>query len=207
MLANHRGVEAVTRVAKMAMLRTMGRSDYERWANPGNLEEWWESRAQRLARMIPAGTRVIEFGSGRRRLEAFLDPSCTYTASDLVERGPGTFVCDLNRRPLPDLCPLAPQVAVFAGVLEYLRDVPAVIAWLAAHVTHCAASYSVAHPSRLVRLAGSVRRTYYGYMNAYREADLLAIFARAGFACRRADSWNDQRLFLFTRSSRAETRA
>ena len=206
MLANHRGVETVTRVAKMAMLRTMGRSDYERWANPGNLEEWWESRA-RLARMIPAGTRVIEFGAGRRRLEAFLDPSCTYTASDLVERGPGTFVCDLNRRPLPDLCPLAPQVAVFAGVLEYLRDVPAVIAWLAAHVTHCAASYSVAHPSRLVRLAGSVRRTYYGYMNAYREADLLAIFARAGFACRRTDSWNDQRLFLFTRSSRAETRA
>jgi hypothetical protein len=157
--------------------------------------------------MIPAGTRVIEFGAGRQRLEAFLDPSCTYTASDLVERGPGTFVCDLNRRPLPDLCPLAPQVAVFAGVLEYLRDVPAVIAWLAAHVTHCAASYSVAHPSRLVRLAGSVRRTYYGYMNAYREADLLAIFARAGFACRRTDSWNDQRLFLFTRSSRAETRA
>ena len=117
MLAKHRGVETVTRVAKMAMLRTMGRSDYERWANPGNLEEWWESRAQRLARMIPAGTRVIEFGAGRRRLEAFLDPSCTYTASDLVERGPGTFVCDLNRRPLPDLCPLAPQVAVFAGVL------------------------------------------------------------------------------------------
>jgi len=207
MLAKHRGVETVTRVAKMAMLRTMGRSDYERWANPGNLEEWWESRTQRLARMIPAGTRVIEFGAGRRRLEAFLDPSCTYPASDLVERGPSTFVCDLNRRPLPDLCPLAPQVAVFAGVLEYLRDVPAVIAWLAAHVTHCAASYSVAHPSRLVRLAGSVRRTYYGYMNAYREADLLAIFARAGFACRRTDSWKDQRLFLFTRSSRAETRA
>jgi len=49
MLAKHRGVETVTRVAKMAMLRTMGRSDYERWANPGNLEEWWESRAQRLA--------------------------------------------------------------------------------------------------------------------------------------------------------------
>ena len=207
MLAKHRGVETVTRVAKMAMLRTIGRSDYERWANPGNLEEWWESRTQQLARMIPAGTRVIEFGAGRRRLEAFLDPSCTYTASDLVERGPGIFVCDLNRRPLPDLCPLAPQVAVFAGVLEYLRDVPAVIAWLAAHVTHCAASYSVAHPSRLVRLAGSVRRTYYGYMNAYREADLLAIFARAGFACRRTDSWNDQRLFLFARSSRAETRA
>ena len=207
MLAKRRGVETVTRVAKMAMLRTMGRSDYQRWADPANLEEWWESRTQRLARMIPAGTRVIEFGAGPRRLEAFLDPSCTYTASDLVERGPGTFVCDLNRRPLPDLCPLAPQVAVFAGVLEYLRDVPAVIAWLAAHVTHCAASYSVAHPSMLVRLAGNVRRTYYGYMNAYREADLLAIFARAGFACRRTDSWNDQRLFLFTRSSRAETRA
>jgi hypothetical protein len=191
----------------MAVLRSLGRSDYKRWGNPENLEEWWESRTQQLARMIPTGTRVIEFGAGRRRLEAFLDPSCTYIASDLVERGPGTFLCDLNRRPLPDLRPLAPQVAVFAGVLEYVRDLPAVVEWLAAHVTSCVASYAVAHPSRLVRkLAAGVRRTYYGYMNAYGEADLVALFARGGFACRQTDSWNDQRLFLFTRTPSAETR-
>ena len=77
MLARQRGVGSVTRVAKMAVLRSMGRSDYKRWGNTENLEEWWESLTQQLARMIPTGTRVSEFGAGRRRLEAFLDPSCT----------------------------------------------------------------------------------------------------------------------------------
>jgi hypothetical protein len=200
------GVRAVARVAKMAAFRSIGRSDYGRWSDTSNLEEWWESRTQMLAGMIPSGTRVIEFGAGRRRLEAFLDPSCTYTASDLVDRGPGTLVCDLNRRPLPDLGALRPEVAVFAGVLEYVRDVPAVVAWLSTHVRYCVASYAVARRSGLVGMvAAGARRTYYGYMNAYDEADLLALFSRDRFACVRTDSWKDQRLFLFEKQQ-AENR-
>lgn len=199
-------MRAVTRWAKMAVFRSIGRSDYERWADPDNLEAWWASRTQKLAGLVPAGTRVIEFGAGTRPLERCLDASCTYTASDLVDRGPGTFVCDLNRRPLPDLGAVRPDVAVFAGVLEYVRDVPAVVAWLARHVRFCAASYAVAHRSGLGRaLAAGARRTYYGYMNAYSEADLVAVFRRGGFACVRTDSWNDQRLFLFE-THPAETR-
>jgi hypothetical protein len=148
--------------------------------------------------MVPRGTRVIEFGAGTRPLERCLDPSCTYVASDLVERGPDTFVCDMNRRPLPDLSPLHTNVAVFAGVLEYVRDVPAVVGWLSGHVRYCVASYAVARPAGLVRaLAAGVRRTYYGYMNSYSEAELVALFHQGGFACLRTDTWNDQRLFLF----------
>jgi hypothetical protein len=199
-------VRTVTRWAKMAVFRSIGRSDYGRWTDTGNLEAWWETRTQKLAAMVPTGTRVIEFGAGTRPLERCLDRSCTYVASDLVERGPDTFVCDLNRRPLPDLGPIRPDVAVFAGVLEYVRDVPSVVAWLARHVNLCAASYAVARRSGLVRaLATDVRRTYYGYMNAYSEADIAAVFRRGGFACVRTDSWNDQRLFLFEKS--AETRS
>ena len=127
--------------------------------------------------MVPKRTRVIEFGAGTRPLERCLDPSCTYVASDLVERGPDTFVCDLNRRPLPDLSRLRPDVAVFAGVLEYVRDVPSVVAWLSGHVRYCVVSYAVARPAGLVRaLAAGARRTYYGYMNSYSEAELVAVF-------------------------------
>jgi len=198
--SSREGVGAVTRVAKMALFRMLGRSDYDRWAGSENLEEWWESRTQQLARLVPPGTRVLEFGAGRRRLEAHLDPRCAYVASDLVERGPDTFVCDLNRRPLPDLTPIRPDVAVFAGVLEYVRDVPAVVAWLARHVRYCVASYAVVEPMGLVGgMRRSYWRTYHGYMNAYSEADLQALFAHGGFACVRTDGWNDQRLFLFER--------
>jgi len=200
--SSREGVGAIARITKMALFRMLGRYDYDRWADTSNLEQWWESRTQQLAGLIPPATRVIEFGAGRRRLEAYLDPTCTYLASDLVERGPDTFVCDLNRRPLPDLGPLCPEVAVFAGVLEYIRDVPAVVDWLAGHVRYCVASYAVIERSGLVSAltAGARRtywRTYHGYMNAYGESELQGLFARSRFACLRTDSWNDQRLFLF----------
>ena len=82
---------------------------------------------------MPNYSRVIEFGAARRALEKYLDPSCVYTASDLVDRGLGTIVCDLNERPLPDLGADAYDVAVLMGVLEYVRDMPSVIDWLAQH--------------------------------------------------------------------------
>ena len=141
-----RGAKRLTRWVRMAVLRSLGRSDYKRWGDPGNLEAWWETRTQKLAAMVPTNARVIEFGAGKRALERYLAPTCSYVASDLVERGPDTFVCDLNRRPLPDLHSLHANVAVFAGVLEYVRDVPAVVAWLSDHVRYCVASYAVARP-------------------------------------------------------------
>jgi hypothetical protein len=194
------GAKTLTRWVRMAVLRSIGRSDYKRWGDARNLEVWWEARTQKLAAMVPAGTRVIEFGAGAGALERYLAPDCTYVASDLIERSPDTFVCDLNRRPLPNLHPLRANVAVFAGVLEYLRDVPSVASWLSDHVRYCVASYAVARPAGLVRaLAAGARRTYFGYMNSYSEIDLVALFRRSGFACLRTDSWNDQRLFLFAK--------
>jgi hypothetical protein len=198
-------VKAVTRWLKMAVFRAIGRSDYARWTDDVNLETWWEARTQKLAALVPKDTRVIEFGAGTRPLERCLDRSCTYVASDLVPRGPDTFVCDLNRRPLPDLEPLRPDVAVFAGVLEYVRDLPAVVAWLSRHVRYCAASYAVAQPRGLVHTVTTrARRTYYGYMNSYTEKDLVAVFRRGGFACVKTDTWRDQRLFLFATTNVAE---
>jgi hypothetical protein len=196
--SQHGKIRTATRVAKMALWRSVGRSDYARWSDVDSLETWWESRTQKLAQMIPDGTRVLEFGAGRRRLARFLGPHCTYMASDLVDRGGDTFVCDLNRRPLPELGPLRPQVAVFAGVLEYVRDVPAVVSWLAPQVSYCVASYVSVHRAGLWnRLAVSASRTYYGYMNSYSEAELIEVFSRHRFRCVRTESWNDQRLFLF----------
>ena len=49
--------------------------------------------------------------------------------SDMVDRGPGTIICDLNIRPLPDLGSGTYDVAVLLGVLEYLRDVPSFLDW------------------------------------------------------------------------------
>jgi len=144
---------------------------------------------------------VIEFGAGRRQLEKFLDQSCTYVPSDLVDRGPGTIICDLNERPLPDLHALKADVAVFGGVLEYIRDLPGLVAWLSRQFRCCVASYAYARSSVGTprRLLESVQRAYFGYMNTYSERELVALFQAHGLTCIRRDTWNSQRLFLFER--------
>lgn len=188
------------RVVKILVDRLLHRSDYHRWANPENLEAWWEPRTQKIARLVPKNSRVIEFGAGRRPLERYLDSSCTYFPSDLVDRGPGTIICDLNARPLPDLKPaLNPDVAVLAGVLEYIRDLPSLIEWLSHQVSYCVASYTYAEsePGTIRRIEEVFRRSYYGYLNEYREEEIVALFKTYGFICVEKDRWDSQIIFFF----------
>ena len=73
-----------------------------------------------MSRYIKSGERVFEFGAGRCQLREMLPPNASYTPSDLVARLPGTYVCDLNHRPLPMFA--GHDVAVCSGVLEYFRN-------------------------------------------------------------------------------------
>jgi hypothetical protein len=162
-----------------------------------------------MANLVPPKMRVIEFGAGRRQMEAYLDKSCTYIPSDLVSRGWGTFICDLNHRPLPDLTILAPDVAVFGGVLEYISALHAIPAWLAKYISLCVVSYECAHsrPRTFDRLREVWSRTRIGWVNTYTEAQLEGIFGAAGFLCVEKATWHtntgDERLFVF--QNRAKT--
>src|ERR1700752_3654962 len=91
------------RIVRNLFHRVSHGSDFSRWTSTRNLESWWDARTEQIARLVPDKSRVVEFGAGRRQLQRFLSPSCVYVPSDLIDRGSGTFVCDLNRRPLPDL--------------------------------------------------------------------------------------------------------
>src|ERR1700743_3487879 len=106
------------------------KTDRRRWADTKNIYRSWEPRTKLVATLVPDNSRVIEFGAGRRVLERYLDPSCTYVPSDIVDRGPRTIVCDLNQRPLPDLGAGVYDVAVILGVLEYVSDLPSMLDWL-----------------------------------------------------------------------------
>lgn len=187
-----------------ALRRFAGRADYARWSSPQGLEEWWDERTKTIAKLVPEGARVIEFGAGRRQLERFLPAGCTYTPSDLVDRGAGTIVCDLNHRPLPDLSGPKPGVAVFGGVLEYIKDVPALAQWLeGAGVKTCILSFDPV-PTALGligRYRESARRRYYGYMNNLTEQEILRGFDAAGFACIHRQIWTTQLIFRLEKKS------
>jgi hypothetical protein len=190
--------------ARTLLLRVLHRPDYRRWGNPDNLERRWDVRTRQLAQLIPKGSRVIEFGAGRRQLELYLDASCAYVPSDLIDRGPGTVVCDLNRRPLPELRLLQLDVAVFSGVLEYIGDLPSLLRWLSTQVSFCVASYSYveSRPRTIRRCVEVLHRACTGRMNPYTAEELVALFRSSGFIpIREQDTFDSQRLFLFGKSA------
>jgi hypothetical protein len=190
------------------MLRTVrcrlfGRADIVRWADVASFDQDWEERMRLVAELVPKGTRVIEFGAGNRKLQSYLDPSCSYVASDLVERGADTVVLDLSSRPLPDLAPVNVDVAVFAGVIEYITDLHSFVRWLADQVEICVASYECAHSRSLTlsRIRETVQRLGAGWVNTFTEAEFVEIFRSAGFALVETRDWHsadgDERIFVF----------
>jgi hypothetical protein len=191
--------------AETMMRRITARPDTKRWAELDSFEAGWGSRTELIAELVPAHTRVLEFGAGTRQLERLLDPTCIYIPSDLVERGPDTFVVNLNQRPLPSLATIAPDVVVFAGVLEYLRRIPELATWLAAETAQCVVTYECAagRPRSWRRLVESLRRAQSGWVNTYDEDELVAMFAAAGFDATERRTWStpegDERVFVFTR--------
>jgi hypothetical protein len=201
----------------LALLRTLGRSsrrlvqvftlrrsqtsDYARWSDADNLHAWWHERTVKLAALVPPGSAVIEFGAGRRQLEAVLDRPTRYVPSDLVDRGPGTVICDLNARPLPALADFNVNVAVFSGVFEYVVDVPAVVEWLGGSVAHVVTSYAPVADGAdpIARTRAHVERLENGYMNHYTREQFVDVFAAHGFTPDATDVWESQDLFRFTK--------
>ncbi len=192
-------VRTMVRMLRNALLWVVVRSDYKRWTSTDGLEEWWSSRTEIIAQFVPPDSRVIEFGAGRRYLEQLL-PDCAYTALDLVDRGPGTIVCDLNRRPLPDLREGGFTVAVFAGVLEYIRDVQSLVAWLGSiGIVTAIVSFDPV-PARLTligRVREQLRRLYFGYMCSMTEEDVVRCFDAAHMQCVEKRLWTNQVIIRF----------
>jgi hypothetical protein len=183
--------------------RLFGQTDLARWMDTSNFDTDWEERTRLMARIVPKHSRVIEFGAGKRQLESYLDPSCSYVPSDVIDRGGNTIVLDLNSRPLPDLTHLKLDVAVFAGVLEYISDLDSVVLWLSDQVAMCVASYGCAHtrPRTVGRFKETIRRTGAGWINTFTEDALVQTFGAGGFVLTETHNWHvsdsSERIFVF----------
>lgn len=185
-------IRAVRRIRRdvrllLATLRLRFRhtADVERWSDERELNPEWEERAKVMARYVPPHSRVIDFGAGRRSLERFLDPACLYIPADLVSRGSDTVLIDVNRRPLPDLTHLGADVGFFAGLLEYVDDLPSFVAWVGKQVPYCVISYQLARSRRGTagRWKEAFDRAVAGWVNTYNRDELKQIFEAAGYRC------------------------
>ena len=125
-------------------------------------------------------------------LRNYLPEGCQYTPSDLVDRGGGTIVCDLNARELPAFPPH--DVAVFSGVLEYINDVKYLLNHISKSVNIVIASYCV-----LEQVPGKLKRRSHGWVNDYTSQEFAAIFLQLGLGCDCAESWGRHKIYRFMR--------
>jgi hypothetical protein len=194
------GIKAIFVVARTLVRRFRGGSDYQRWCDARSLSPDWDKRTERIAQLIPPGAAVLEFGAGRMTLKDHLPEGCRYTPSDLVDRGHGTIVCDLNVRNLP----VFPRhdVAIFSGVLEYINDVGVLVQHLYQSVDVIITSYVVLgdRPRRL-------ERRLQGWVNDYTSSELEGLFAGSGFRRDHVENWGTERIFRFIRIGTMATTA
>jgi hypothetical protein len=198
-------------VLRTLQCRFFGTTDVTRWRDAETFADW-EERTRLIAQLVPKKARVIEFGAGKRKLESLVDPSCTYIPCDIVSRGANTLVFDLNARPLPNLRYLKLDVAVCAGVFEYIADLNLFVTWLSQQVTTCIASYECAQTRswRLARLRETIRRTAVGWVNTFNEEELIEMFRSGGFTLTETKDWHtpdgSERIFVFRNLSQLKHR-
>lgn len=166
------------------------RSDVARWSKDENFHENWNVRTERLAGFVKPGERVLEFGSGMLALAKYLPEGCHHIATDIVSRGPGTIVCDLNDRSLPALPPA--DVALFSGVLEYVYDVPRALSQVAELAPAIILSYATVEEN-------PPNRVDHGWVNEYTEAELIALFESFGYRVTTREQWKRQILLRLDR--------
>ncbi len=170
-----------------------GSADYGRWSDRISLSPNWNPRTNRIAEMIPSGVSVLEFGCGSMVLKEYLPAGCTYTGSDLVDRGEGTIVCDLNGPKLPSFA--HHRCAVFSGVIEYINDTESVISHIGQFVDTIIASYVTLEcvPERLSRRSA-------GWVNDFTYEEFVELFSRCGFRLDSEENWSEQKIFCFSKA-------
>lgn len=172
-----------------ALMEVKG-SDGTRWSDPQELVVGAEARAALVAPHLRPGERVIDLGAGVMLLRKSLPAGCYYLPVDFIPFAANTLVADLNRGPLPEA---SGDLVVALEVLEYLHDVPAILAWAATAAPRFICSYRCRDGESIEE------RRAEGWMNDYTETDFAALLEKAGWRIGSRESGADTRLFVCAR--------
>lgn len=81
----------------------------------------WDMRNRIIAGYIPAGSSLIDIGSGAQTLRTHLDATVEYQPCDCVATTPDVILCDFNAgQPLPTTYHY--DYVVCSGILEYIIE-------------------------------------------------------------------------------------
>ena len=117
----HERLSSACRLVKAAgetvLLRTHVRK-WQRVAEQG--PPTWDERNMIIARFVPAGSSVLDLGSGAQTLRTHLPAGCRYQPCDVVKISPDVIFCDFNQDIYPEVSEIYDCV-ICSGILEYVR--------------------------------------------------------------------------------------
>ena len=184
-------IRNAVKILQTYIRRALNSSDLKRWEPIENHNQSWEDRTIRMAKFIVPNSKVIEFGAGRMVITDYLPENCSYTPSDIVDRGNSTIILDLNNTDLPifdhyDYC-------IFSGVLEYVNNVPKLIKHLSVSMDTFIISYAV------VKEGNILKRGIHGWVNNYNDEAIIKIFKENEYTVANKAKWLNQEIYVFKR--------
>ena len=129
-----------------------------------------------MAKVIPAGVKVLDLGTGAPSLASLLPTKAPPLHGDSVARAPGFLVSALHRGELPPIG--SADLIAILGMMEHVEDPMALLTRLAGTGRPVALSYHAADDT------GTLDRRQFGWVNHLTRAELEAAFAAAGFRCK-----------------------
>jgi hypothetical protein len=155
----------------------------------------WDIRNEKIARLIPPGSYVIDLGSGAQTLRHHLPIGTKYQPCDLVKSSTDVLLCDFNANQFPNVgCEFTHVVC--SGVLEYIRDP----VWF---LGKCSELDAVILLSYNLRSAGDskLHRMTNNWINHFSQTELEQIFSMVGLCAKCLDhSQTDEVIYELTLS-------
>jgi hypothetical protein len=191
--SNRAGGDAADRARLTRALAEVGGSEGVRWADPAELLDGADTRAQLAAKHIPAGSSVMDLGAGVMRLRAALAPNCKYLPIDLVQFAEASEVLDFNQGHFPER---AVDFVTALDVVQYIHDAPALLRRCAAAAPNLILSYPLA---KARGDSGARRRE--GWFNDFDESTLMNMLDAAGWKVESREPMEISEMFLCRRES------
>jgi hypothetical protein len=149
-----------------ALSRLSGEKKKE-WRDVEYFDDSWINRTRMMADFLPPNVSVMDLGCGKMWLKD-IHPISEYIPVDYCDRGPGTLLCDFNKKEFPNK---SVDYSFVAGCLEYLENPEWFISEIARASKVCIISYCATD-----NIADLKRRRQFCWANDLSRADIIRLF-------------------------------
>lgn len=130
-------LKLIKRLAQRAKQALTKKENYKNWREIEYFDETWINRTRLMAGFLPENVSVMDLGCGKMWLKD-IHPMSEYIPVDYCDRGPGTLLCDFNKKEFPDKLV---DYTFVSGCLEYVEDPKWFIIEVARASSACIISY------------------------------------------------------------------